>query len=153
MRRAATGFGSKVPVLAAVVLVLGAGGLFYARSRSDTPSRAAVAERQESCDRLLAFSSIVFDPALSPPAPAEPVLSEASRGALVKMGADIDQLVESSEGKIRTDVRTLAGALRAQPADPAALRTPAFSEARRNLQSYLNDPENKCQPAGGSGEG
>lgn len=153
MRRAATGSGSKVPVLVAVVLVLGAAALLYTRSSSDGPSRAEVARQQESCDRLLAFSSIVFDPALRPPAPAEPALSEASRGALVKMGPDIDRLVESSEGKIRGDVRTLASALRAQPADPAALRSPAFSQARQQLQSYLNDPENECQPPGGSGEG
>lgn len=136
-----------------VVVVLGVGALIYARFTDDGPSRTEVAERQESCDALQTFNSLLADPRISPPTPEAPVRPEAVTEAVTALG-DLDSFAASSPTGVRADVRTLVAALRAQPPDvAAALRAPTFVEARKRLQGFLNDPKNVCTPPAGSGEG
>ncbi len=141
---------SLVVLLAGVVV----GGLvlLYLRTKDDAPSREEVASRQTFCDRLQTFNGLVVDPGISPPAPAATVRTEAVANLLTTMG-DLDGFVESSPSKVRTDLRTLVTALRAQSADPTAVRAPAFAEAKMRLQGYLNDPKNGCLLPAGSGDG
>lgn len=133
-------------------VVVGGLVLLYVRTRDDGPSREEVAASQTSCDRLQTFNGLVAGPGISPPTPTAPVRTEAVADLLTTMG-DLEGFVESSPSKVRTDLRTLVSALRAQSADPTAVRAPAFAEARRRLQGYLNDSKNGCLLPAGSGEG
>lgn len=156
MARGRRGADSKVLVVVVVlVAVLVAGGVvLLLRGNGDDPlSAAEVAERQGACARLASFRELVSDLGISPPLATAPVNPASVANLFTKMGSDIDLLVDGSPGKVRGDVRTLLGALRAQPGDPGALRSPSFTEARQDLASFLNDPRNGCQSGADSGSG
>jgi hypothetical protein len=145
---------SKGLVLLLVVVVLGGAALLYVRSRGDgSPSASELAETQTSCSRLLTFSSLLSDPGLFPPTPTATVRPESVASVVTKMGRDLDLVVDSSPARVRGDVRALVSALRSQPGDPAAIRSPAFSEARQRLATFLSDPANGCQLGSESGSG
>ena len=139
--------------LIVVVAILGAGALLVLGLRDDDkPSSAELAERDQSCQRLLMFGSLLSDPSFAPT--ASPEAGQAGVANLFsKMGGDIELLVPTAPGKVRDDVRTLVDALRASGGDQAALRAPAFVEAEQRLATFLNDPGNGCQAGSESGNG
>ena len=142
---------TKALVLLIVVLAVAGGIVVYAaRSRDDgSPSAEEVARRQPSCDRLRSFSALLEDVTSSAPTAS----AQAASDALAKMGSEVDGLVESTPSTVRNDVRTLVGALRAAPADPASTRSPQFGQAQARLSGYLAQPESGCNQGTESGDG
>jgi len=146
--------GARTPILLALAAVLIIGGAFlFNRSRTnDAPSATQLAERQRSCAPLLGFASLLDEATITWSAPSATIGPEAVDELLAKAGG-AGVLVDSAPGKARGDVSDLVAALRAAPADPAALRSPAFDDARQRLNSYLVDPSSGCQAGTESGSG
>jgi hypothetical protein len=143
----------RVVVVLAMALVLGVGTVLYLRSGGDDrPPAALTAEQQTSCARLLAFRSSLNDPAVVPSSPAVAPRPESLATLVQSLGSG-DELVAVAPSKVRGEVRTLVAAVRKQPADPAAMRTQAFFDARQRLGGFLDDSDNGCQPGGESGDG
>ena len=146
--------GARTPVLvAAAVLIVGGGAFLFNRSRTnDAPSATELAERQRSCAPLLVFASALDEVAISLSAPSATIAPGAVDELLAKAGG-AGVLIDSAPAKARGDVSDLVAALRAAPADPAAVRSPAFGDAQQRLSSYLVDPSSGCQTGAESGNG
>ncbi|MEO5678161.1 MAG: hypothetical protein ABIS47_00670 [Acidimicrobiales bacterium] len=133
-----------------LVVVLGVGALALLRSRdSGVPTGQERVERQQACAPLLTFSSLLGDlvPTVPNPSPS------SADDLFAKVGRAPEALIAAAPDKVRDDVRTLVGGLRAQPGDAAALRSPDFTLARERLAQYVGSPASGCQPGSGSGDG
>ena len=132
-------------LLALVVIV----GLVYLLTRDDGPPSAdEQVAQQESCAPLLRFSSLLSDLTQGGSA----TTADAAK-LFDQVGVQPDALIAAAPGKVRDDVRTLVGVVRAQPSQGAAYREPAFTLARERLAAHVGSPESGCQSGSESGDG